>query len=136
MIEPWMLLAIQTVFLVPLLVSLLFRLKGNYFVHGITMIAAVAVELIGIISVSFLFGSASAMEPLMNPLSTMAVFGAHGFFGIATLVSGVWLVALWRPKSTDFATKSKRIWQSTLVLWTLAFVVGLFLYVALTTAFF
>ncbi len=91
MIEPWMLLAIQTVFLVPVLVSLAFRLKGNYFLHGITMITAVAIELVGILSVSVLFGSPGAMEPLMSPFSTMAMFGAHSFLGIATLVSAVCL---------------------------------------------
>ena len=127
-----MLLALQTVFLVPLLVSMAFRIKGNYFMHGITMIVAVAIELVGIISVSILF-SGSSMEPLMSPSSTFAVFGLHGFFGIATLISGVWLVALWRPHSTDFAAKSKRIWQSTVILWISTFVIGLLLYVALTT---
>jgi uncharacterized membrane protein YozB (DUF420 family) len=69
----------------------------------------------------------------MSPFSTMAVFGLHAFFGIATLIFGTWLVALWRPRSTDFAAKSKRIWQITAILWVLAFAVGLLLYVALTT---
>jgi hypothetical protein len=134
MFEPWMLLVFQTVFLIPLLVSMAFRMKGNYFAHGITMIVAVAIELIGISSVSLLSTGVS-MEPLMSPTSTTAVFGIHGFFGVATLISGIWLVALWRPHSTDFAVKSKRIWQSTVILWVATFLVGLLLYVALTTNF-
>ena len=133
MIEPWMLLALQTVFLLPLLVSIAFRMKGNYFIHGITMIVAVVIELIGILSVSIFFADSSAMQALTSPFSTMVVFGVHSFFGIATLVSAIWVVALWRPRSTDFADRSKRIWQSTLILWVLAYVVGLLLYVALTT---
>jgi hypothetical protein len=32
MVEPWMLLALQTLFLIPLLVSMTFRMKNNYFV--------------------------------------------------------------------------------------------------------
>lgn len=133
MIEPWMLLGLQAAFLVPLLISIAFRARGKYFAHGIAMIAAVIIELVGILSVSILFADASAMEPLLSSFSTMAVFGVHSFFGVATIVSAIWLVLLWRPKSVDFATKSKTVWQSTLILWTLAFVVGLVLYVALTT---
>ena len=98
------------------------------------MIVTVAWELVGIFSVPILATDISgAMQTLTSPFSTMVVFGAHSFFGIATLVSAIWVVALWRPHSTDFAVRSKRIWQSTLILWALAFVVGLFLYVALTT---
>ncbi len=132
--EPEVVFVLQSVLLVVLFVSMAFRMKGNYFVHGIIMIGAVAIELIAIIgrSASSIL-SGESMEPLMSPFSTMAVFGAHGFFGIATLVSAIWLVALWRPRSTDFAVKSKRIWQSTVILWVLAFVVGVLLYVALTT---
>ena len=98
MIEPWMLLALQTVFLLPLLVSIAFRMKGNYFIHGITMIVAVVIELIGILSVSIFFADSSAMQALTSPFSTLAVFGVHAFFGVATLVSAIWFVALWRPK--------------------------------------
>ncbi len=133
LIEPWMLLGLQTAFLIPLLVSIAFRARGNYFAHGISMIITVVVELVGILSVSFLFADVRAMEPLLSPFSTMVVFGTHSFFGVATLVSAIWLVLLWRPKSTDFAARSKSIWQATLILWTLAFVIGLTLYVALTT---
>ena len=128
-----MLLAFQTVFLVLLFVSMAFRMKGNYLAHGVTIIVAVAIELFAIIgrSVSSIL-SGERMEQLMSPFSTMVVFGLHGFFGIVTLIFGVWLVALWRPRSTDFAVKSKRIWQITAILWVLAYVVGVLLYVALT----
>lgn len=133
MIEPWILLAVQTVYLVALLVSMAFRMKGNYFIHGIILIVTVAIKLTGIFLVSILFADSSAMQALTSPFSTMVVFGAHSFFGIATLVSAIWVVALWRPRSTDFADRSKRIWYSTLILWVLAYVVGLLLYVAVTT---
>jgi hypothetical protein len=89
MVEPWMLLALQTLFLIPLLVSMTFRMKNNYFVHGITMIVTVMIELIGILSVSLLFANPSAMETLTSPFSTMVVFSVHSFFGIVTLVSAI-----------------------------------------------
>ena len=134
--DPLMLLAFQTVFLVLLFVSMAFRMKGNYLVHGITMIVAVAVELVAIIGFSVgAFLTGESMEPLMNPVSTLVVFSLHGFFGVVSLVAGVWLLALWRPRSTDFAAKSRRIWQATVISWLLAFAVGLLLYVALTTTF-
>ena len=132
--QPEMLLAFQSVMLILLFVSMAFRMKSNYLAHGVIIIGTVAIKLIAIIgrSASSIL-SGESMEPLMSPFSTMAVFGAHSFFGIATLVSAIWLIALWRPRSTDFAVKSKRIWQSTVILWVLAFAVGLLLYVALTT---
>jgi hypothetical protein len=117
----------------PFLVSIIFRTKGNYYMHGITMILAVIIELIGIFSVAILFADSSSMELLMNPSSTMAVFGTHSLFGIATLISAVWLVTLWRPESTNYPVKSRWIWKSTIILWVLAFGVGLLLYLALTT---
>ena len=100
------------------------------------MLATVTIVIIGVVAVSFAFGNADVINQYyMNPASTMAVFGLHSLLGVAALATGVWLVALWRPKSTDFAAKSKRIWQSTVTLWFLAFLVGILLYVALTTTY-
>ena len=135
-IAPEMLLALQTVFLIPLLVSIAFRMRGNDFMHGITMLATVTIVIIGVVAVSVAFGNAEVINQYyMNPASTMVVFGMHSLLGGAALASGVWLVALWRPKSTDFAVKSKRIWRLTVSLWFLAFLVGLLLYAALTTTY-
>jgi hypothetical protein len=112
-------------------------MRGNFLVHGIIMIVAVAVEYVGLIGVagsSILSGE--SMQPLMEPLSTLVVFALHGIFGFIAIASGTWLVALWRPKSTDFAAKSKLAWRATMISWILAFLVGVFLYVAVTTNFF
>ena len=76
--DPLMLLVFQTVFLVLLFVNMAFRMKGNYPVHEITMIVAVAVELVAI--VGFSAGAIitwESMEPLMNPFSTLPVFLSH-----------------------------------------------------------
>jgi uncharacterized membrane protein YozB (DUF420 family) len=133
-IDPLMLLAFQGVFLVLLFVSMAFRMRGNSLAHGVIMIVAVAVEIVGVVGVSASsILSGESMEPLMNPFSTLVVFGLHGFFGVVAIVTGGWLVALWRPRSTDFVAKSRRIWQITVISWVLAFVVGILLYVAVTT---
>jgi uncharacterized membrane protein YozB (DUF420 family) len=55
---------------------------------------------------------------------------------IATLVFGVWLVALWRPHSTEFAAKSKRQAQLTTILWVSTYVLGVLVFVTLHTTFF
>lgn len=131
-----MLLAIQTIFLIPLLVSFVFRSKGNNFMHGITMVVAVLIVIIGIGAVSVFFGSSDVInEYYMNPTSTLVVFSLHSLVGISTLISGVWLVALWRPSSSEFVAKSKKIWRLTISLWAIAFMVGILLYVALTTTY-
>ena len=128
-----MLLAFQTVLLIPFFVSIAFRNKGNHLVHGIIMIALVAAGWFATVMSLPNFMDSDFMEPYMSQSSTLAVYGSHMFFGVATYFFGTWLVALWRPRSTDFAAKSKRVWKITALLWVLAYVVGLLLYVAVTT---
>jgi len=133
MIDPLMLLAFQTVGLVLFFVSFAFRIKGKYLWYGVIMIVLVALGWFTVVmSIPDLMNS-SYVQTIMNPSSTMVVSSLHMLFGFAALVFGTWLVALWRPRSTDFAAKSRRVWQLTLITWVLAFVVGLLLYVAVTT---
>lgn len=104
--------------------------------HGITMIVAVLVVIIGIGAVSVVFGNSDVINQYyMNPTSTLTVFSLHSLFGILTLISGVWLVVLWRPSSSDFVAKSKKIWRLTISLWIITFLVGIVLYAALTTTY-
>jgi hypothetical protein len=136
MIEPDMVLVFQSVFLVALFVSMAFRMKGNYLVHGLIMIVSLAIGWVAFLMVIPSYMDSSYMQPYMNNSSTLAAFSLHSIFGTATLIFGTWLVALWRPRSTDFAVKSKRVWQLTVILWLLAYVVGLWLFVALGATFF
>jgi hypothetical protein len=130
-----MLLAFQTVGLVLFFVSMAFRMKGNYLWHGIIMIVLIAIGWFTVVMSVPDFMNSSYMQTIMNPSSTMVVSTLHMLFGVVALVFATWLVALWRPRSIDFAAKSKRIWQSTVISWVLAYVVGLLLFVALTTTF-
>lgn len=131
-ISPEMVLGLQAVFLALLFVSMAFRMKKNYFAHGIIMIVAVAVVLSGFSAV-FILGAINgdSIVALTNPL----VFGVHGFFGVLALASGIWLLALWRPRSTEFASRSRRVWQLTMISWVLAFLLGVLLFVVLHTTF-
>jgi uncharacterized membrane protein YozB (DUF420 family) len=108
-----------------------FRMKGNYLVHGITMIVAVVPLSIGSLMVLTDYMDRSFLQPYMSTASTFVAFSLHTFLGIAALIFGGWLVALWRPRSTEFAVKSKRIWRLTVTFWVSAYVVGVLLYLLL-----
>jgi hypothetical protein len=134
--DPLMLLIFQSVFLVLVLVSMAFRMKCNYLVHGIVLIALVAIEWVALIAVSLSSVlSGESMQPLMEPLSTLTVFALHGLFGFVAFIGGTLLLALWwRPPSfTDFAAKSEMTWRITLISWIISFLVGVALYFAVTT---
>lgn len=130
-LDPELALLGQTVFLIMLFVSLAFRMKGNYLRHGIMMIVPVAILWIVQLSNLPSFIECSYMQPFMSPFSTLGLFIVHAFLGFAVLISGTYFVTLWLPRSNDFAAKSKRIWQLTVVLWISAYVVGVLLFVAL-----
>jgi uncharacterized membrane protein YozB (DUF420 family) len=130
-------LVMQTFWTALVLVSMWFRMKGNYFVHEITMLVVICAWLVG-------FSAVMLMDPLSS--SSLQIFSSsplrlvmnclHAVFSIPALVFGVWLVALWRPESTSFAAKSKRIAQLTTVFWGLSYVVGVLDFVVLHTTFF
>ena len=122
---------LQSILLVVLFVSMAFRMKGNYFVHGIMMIVSLTIGWVAFLMVIPSYMDSSFMQPYMSSASTFVVFSLHTILGVAPLIFGTWLVALWRPKSTEFAAKSKRIWQLTVVFWVLAYVVGVLLYLLL-----
>jgi hypothetical protein len=126
----------QTVVFAVVLVSMAFRMKGNYLVHGITMAVVVAWGVVIAALGSLNFFNSSYTATLTSPALNLAVFSAHAFFGIATFASAIWLVALWRPHSTTFPTKSKRIAQITTILWVSAYVVGIFVFLVRNTAIF
>ena len=83
----------------------------------------------------FSFLSGESVQLLMEPLSTLIVFALHGLFGFVAFIGGTLLLALWWRSSsfTNFAAKSEMTWRVTLISWIISFVVGVFLYVAVTT---
>ena len=135
MMEPDMLLVFQTFGLVLFFVSMIFRMKINYLFHGIIIILLVAIGWVVTIILIPSFMDRASMEPYMSPISTLVLINLHIIFGFASLIFATWLVLLWRPRSTDFAVKTEKIWKLTAMYWILAYAVGLLLYVALTTTF-
>ena len=117
-------LVFQTFWTGLVFVSLWYRKKGNYFLHELSMLVIMSAWLVG-------FSAVLTMDPLSsNPmiisssLVRLVMNGLHAVFSIPALVFGLWLVALWRPESMSFATKSKRIAHLMFVFWVPSYVVG------------
>jgi hypothetical protein len=130
-------LIIQTVMTALVMVSMWFRMKGNYFVHEITMLIVMCVLIVGFSTVLLMDPFSGGASPaLSSSPSRLIMNGLHAIFSIPALVFGVWLVALWRPESTSFPAKSKRIAQLTAFFWVPSYVVGVLDFMLLHTAFF
>jgi uncharacterized membrane protein YozB (DUF420 family) len=118
-------LVMQTFWLALILVSMWFRKKGNYLVHGAIMVVVVGATLISFSSVLLMTPpTGSSMGVYFSSSLKMAEFISHAILSIPAIFFGVWLVVLWRPKSTSFPAKSRRIAQATAILWVLSYVAG------------
>jgi len=130
-------MVIQSVIFVLFLVSVAFRMKGKYLIHVVTLLGAIISMLSffawWVFEIAPTFDS--YLPTVLSPPLHLVNWLAHEFLGISTLVIGVWVVSLWRLGSNKFEVKSKRIWRLTMILWVLAYVVGLLLFVTLNTNF-
>jgi hypothetical protein len=130
-------LIMQTFWTALVFVSMWFRMKGSYFVHEITMLLVICAWLVGFSAV-LLMGplTSSSLETFSSSPTRVLMNSLHAIFSIPALVFAGWLVALWRPGSTSFAAKSKRIAQLTTIFWVPSYVVGVLDFMVLHTAFF
>jgi hypothetical protein len=129
-------LIMQTIWTALVLVSMWFRMKGNYFVHEITMLIVISAWWIGFSTVLLMDPFSSSTEVFSNTPLRLVMNSLHGIFSIPALVFGTWLVALWRPESTSFAAKSERIAQLTTIFWVPSYIVGILDFMVLHTAYF
>ncbi len=129
-------LFIQTIWTALVFMSFWFRMKGNYFVHEITMLIVMCAWLVGFSAVLFMDPLSSNPSILSNSPLRLVMNSLHGIFSIPALVFGLWLVALWRPESISFAAKSKRIAQLIPFFWVASYVVGVLDFFVLHTTFF
>ena len=129
-------LIMQTIWTALVLMSMWFRMKGNYFVHEILMLIVMSAWAVGFTAVLFMNPFSGSTETFSSTPIRLVMNGLHAVFSIPALVFGVWLVALWRPGSTTFAAKSKRIAQLTTVFWVPSYVVGVLDFMVLHTTFF
>ena len=131
-------LIIQSVIFVLFLVSILFRMRRKFLEHVVTLLVAIISMLSFFVWWIFEIVPTfdSYLPTVLNPPFHFINWIAHEFLGISTLVLGIWVVSLWLFVSTEFEAKSKRIWRLTTILWILAYIVGLLLFVTLNTNFF
>jgi hypothetical protein len=129
-------LVMQTLWTVLVLMSMWFRMKGNYFVHEITLLIVMCAWWVGFSAVLFMNPFSGSTEVFSSTPLRLVMNGLHAVFSIPALVFGSWLVALWRPGSTSFAAKSRRIAQLTAVFWVPSYVVGVLDFLVLHTTFF
>ncbi len=130
-------LIMQTLWMSLVLVSMWFRKKGNYLVHGIIMVVVVSVTLVTFSGVLVMSPpNTNSMQDYFSSPANLVEFGAHCVLSIPAIAFGVWLVALWRPKSASFPDKSKRAAQLTTVFWVLSYIAGVVGYVLLHTTIF
>lgn len=99
--------------------------------HGITMLTAVVLHIIMILTImlpSFvlaiiphILADKSAVLTIVAPL--------HGIMGITAAVLGVWIVASWRLRtSLRYCTPKRKLMLLTLILWLIALLLGILLY--------
>ena len=116
-------LAAQTIILVIILVSMRFRMKSKYKVHVITIAVAVILSLVIASFGSLNFLNSSYLQTITNPTTTLVAWVSHEFFGIASQVSGIILLALLLMDKA-IAHRSDLIAKVTTVLWVVAYIAG------------
>jgi len=129
-------LVMQTIWTALVLVSMWFRMKGNYFVHEILMLIVMCAWWVGFSAVLFMNPFSGSTETFSSTPLRLVMNSLHAIFSIPALIFGTWLVALWRPGSTSFAAKSRKIAQLTTVFWVPSYVVGVLDFMVLHTTFF
>jgi uncharacterized membrane protein YozB (DUF420 family) len=129
-------LIMQTIWTTLVLVSMGFRLKGNFFAHEITMLIVTCAWIVGFSTVLLMNPFSSSTQTFSSTPSRIVMNSLHGIFSIPALILSVWLVVLWRPGLTSFPARSKRIAQLTSSFWIPSYVVGVLDFILLHTTFF
>lgn len=124
-------LYLQVLFLALVFVSLGLQKQKKFRLHGITMLAAVVLHLISVIIV--MIPSYINLLPLIAEGALGIVYITalvHGIIGIFTIVLAVWVVASWRLRqSLKYCAPKKNAMRATLILWILAVILAILLYV-------
>lgn len=130
-------LYMQTIWCALLILSMWFRAKGRYLLHGIFWTVVVTITLVNFAAVLLMTPpSNSSMEIFFTSPAYAAEFISHAILSFPALILGVWFIALWRPNSTAFVAKTKRIAPVTAILWVLSYIAGVLGYIALYTPYF
>jgi hypothetical protein len=130
-------LILQTIWCGLLVVSMWFRVKGHYLLHGVSWIVVVTITLLnfGAVIATASPGDTSLAIFFSSP-AYAAEFISHAILSFPALLLAVWFIVLWSPTSTTFVAKTRRIAPATAILWVLSYVAGVLGYIALYTKYF
>jgi uncharacterized membrane protein YozB (DUF420 family) len=119
-----------------LLGSISFKLKRKYVLHGAMMLVAVVLNVFSFLFVMLpsLLGLEILRTQPLHMLSIVAL--AHACIGAVSLILGTWIIGSWHLRSSiKSCVERKRVMRLVLILWSLALVVGIVLYMFLYTNF-
>jgi hypothetical protein len=129
-------LIMQTIWTSIVCVSMWLRTKNNYFAHEITMLIVIAAWWVGVSFVLLMDPFSTSTETFASTPLRLVMNALHGIFSVPALIFGTWLIAIWRPESTTFPAKSKRLAQLTLLFWIPSYIVGILDFMLLHTTIF
>jgi hypothetical protein len=129
-------LIMQTIWTIMVFVSIYFRHKGNYFIHELLMLVVICAWAIGFTAVILMDPFSTSTGAFSSTPLRWIMNALHGIFSVPALVLGAWLVALWRPESTTFPSKSRKLANWLPFFWAASYIVGFFDFIALHTTFF
>lgn len=124
-------LIIQSYWIGLIVASMGFRKVDNYFVHGVVLAVVVIATVVGFSLVMLMSPpiGGSMGSYFTSPLKVAEIV-AHSVLSIPAIAFGVWSVAIWRPNSSTFPVKSRRIVNLAVILWVLSYAAGVLGYIA------
>jgi len=125
-------LILQIIILFVLLVSVTFKKRGNFKMHGSLMGLAVVLNAISFFLVmgpSFA-GSAGFIQREFSSVGVLTVL-AHALTGALAEILGIWVVGEWLLHSmeTKACVKRKKVMRGIVSLWFVAIILGIAVYV-------
>ncbi len=124
-------LIIQSYWIGLIVASMGFRKVDNYFVHGVVLAIVVIATVVGFSLVMLMSPpiGGSMGSYFTSPLKVAEIV-AHSVLSIPAIAFGVWSVVIWRPNSSTFPVKSRRIVNLAVILWVLSYAAGVLGYIA------
>ena len=126
-------LILEIIILIVLFAAFALKRKGKFLKHGSMMLAGVVLNILSFtIVMGPAFLSLGQNGLFDHPSRLYFATLAHAGLGGTALVLGVFLVASWHLQaSTQSCMKRKKIMRLTFVLWVLALILGILLYMLL-----
>jgi len=126
-------LIIQVIVLFMIMYGYSLKRKSKFWQHGRIMAVALILHLIMIFAI-MIPSFAYAVVPsyiIPFPLELISIIGLlHGIAGIAVIILGSWLVAVWHfNKEVTGCFKRKSIMRVTIAAWISALILGIVLYI-------